>query len=146
MYRHLGRAADLACRFEHPGCFHAKEIGLFDENLEDRGKVAAKRAGAGLSIARLINRGLVKNCARGCWRLTARGLKVARQLYPEEKKPTKRELARNITWRIVAAESIDRLRLERMRERRLLRTKGYAAKLELLKAALEQNLKRRLSQ
>jgi hypothetical protein len=79
------------------------------------------------------------------WRLTARGLKVARQLYPEEKKPTKRELARNITWRIVAAESIDRQCLEKKRWRRRRRRKGYAAKLELLKAALKQNLKRRLA-
>jgi hypothetical protein len=60
----LRRAADLACRFDHLGCFNAKGIGLSDEDLEDRRKVPAKRAAAGLSIARLINRGLVKNCAK----------------------------------------------------------------------------------
>jgi hypothetical protein len=149
LHRHLLRAAALACRFEHPGCFHAKEIGLSDEDLEDRGKVAAKRAAAGLSIARLINRGLVKNCARGRWRLTARGLKVARQLYPEVKKLPKKELARNIKMGIAMAQAVelgrvDRIR-EQLRERRLRRSKDYAAKLELLEAALEETVKRRLA-
>jgi hypothetical protein len=145
LYRHLGRAADLACRLEHPGCFNAKGIGLSDEDLQDRGKVAGKRAAAGLSIARMINRGLVKNCARGWWRLTARGLKVARQLYPEAKKPTKRELARYIKQGIAMAQAVelgrmDRIR-EQMRECRLRRSKDYNAKFELFKAAIEQNLK-----
>jgi hypothetical protein len=120
----------------------AKGIGLPKEDVEDRRKVAAKRAAAGLSIARLISRGLVKNRARGWWRLTARGLKVARQLYPQIKKPTKSQLAFDITLRIAAADLEDRRRLDEMRERRYRRTKAYQAELETL-PELEQALKAR---
>ena len=68
-------------------------------DFEDRRVRASRRAAAGLSIARLIKRGLLERCSRASWRLTPTGLKVARRLNPQCKPPTKRELARNIALR-----------------------------------------------
>jgi hypothetical protein len=67
--------------------------------FEDRRVRASRRAAAGLSIARLIKRGLLECCARGRWRLTPAGLKVARRIWPDVKPPTKRELAHDIGLR-----------------------------------------------
>ena len=67
--------------------------------FEDRRIRASRRAAAGLSIARLIKRGLLERCSRGKWRLSAAGLKVARRLYPDIKRPTKRQLAADIALR-----------------------------------------------
>ena len=68
-------------------------------DFEDRRVRASRRAAAGLSIARLIKRGLVECCSRGKWRLTPAGLKLARRLYPGIKPPTKRQLANDIALR-----------------------------------------------
>jgi hypothetical protein len=67
--------------------------------FEDRRVRASRRAAAGLSIARLIKRGLLECCAGGRWHLTQAGLKVARRLNPQSKPPTERELARSIALR-----------------------------------------------
>jgi hypothetical protein len=70
---------DIACRLPDPGCFRLRAMTM---DFEDRRVRASRRATAGLSIARLIKRGLVECCARGRWRLTPAGLKIARRLYP----------------------------------------------------------------
>jgi hypothetical protein len=90
------RPLAVACHLPHPGCF---KLGTLITDFEDRRERASRRAAAGLSIARLIKRGLLECCARGRWRLTPAGLKVAWRLNPDFKRPTKRELARNIALR-----------------------------------------------
>src|SRR6266404_5599266 len=87
------RPLDLALRLPDPGCFGLKEIMI---EFKDRRERAAKRAAAGLSIARLTGRGLLECCSRGHWRLTRAGVALARRLFPKIKPPTKRELAHNI--------------------------------------------------
>ena len=73
-----------------PGSFELK--GLMYEF--EKGRVrAARRAAAGLSIARLLARGLLERCARGRWRLTSAGLEVALRLEPDFKLPSVEELA-----------------------------------------------------
>jgi hypothetical protein len=69
------------------------------KQFKDRRVRASRRAAAGLSIARLIKRGLLERCSRGRWRLTAEGLPAARRLCPDFKLPTKRKLAGNIALR-----------------------------------------------
>ncbi len=93
---HYRAPLDLACGLEEPGCFGLK--GLMTD-FEDRRERASRRSAAGLSIARLTRRGLLERCARGSWRLTLSGFKVARRLNPQSKPPTKQELARNIALR-----------------------------------------------
>jgi hypothetical protein len=87
---------DLACQLDDPGCFGLKAM-ITDS--EDRRERASRRAAAGVSIARLIKRGLLEWRVRGTWRLTPAGLKVARRLYPDLRHPTRRELARHIALR-----------------------------------------------
>jgi hypothetical protein len=87
------RQLDIACHLPDVGCFGLKAR---MPDFEDRRVRARRRAAAGLSIARLIKRGLLECCARGSWRLTPAGLAVARRLYPDLKPPTKRQLATDI--------------------------------------------------
>ena len=90
------RPLDIACQLPDVGCFALKAMMM---DFEDRRQRASRRAAAGLSIARLIKRGVLERCSRASWRLTPTGLKVARRLNPQCKPPTKRELARNIALR-----------------------------------------------
>ena len=90
------KAFDIACQLSDPGSF---KLGSLITNFEDHRERASRRAAAGLSIRRLIKRGLLERCARGSWRLTPTGLKVARWLYPDIKPPTKRQLAHSIALR-----------------------------------------------
>jgi hypothetical protein len=83
---------DLACGMDQPGCFGLKAM---MRDFEDRRERASRRAAAGLSIARLIKRGLLESHARGHRRLTPIGLKAARALYPEIKPST------NANWRTI---------------------------------------------
>jgi hypothetical protein len=86
----------LACQLPDPGCFGLKAM-LTD--FEDRGERAIRRAAAGASIARLIKRRFLECCSRGHWRLSTAGLAVARRLYPDIKRPTKRQLAADVALR-----------------------------------------------
>jgi hypothetical protein len=87
------RPLDLACGLPKPGCF-----GLIMTKFEDRRERASRRAAAGLSLKRLIKRGLLECCSRGHWRLTRAGVALARRLFPEIKPVTKRQLAANIAF------------------------------------------------
>jgi hypothetical protein len=87
---------DLACRLPEVGSFTLQALMM---QYADRRVRASRRAAAGLSIARLIKRGLLECCGRGRWRLTPAGLALARRLNPQCKPPTKRELSRNIALR-----------------------------------------------
>ena len=85
---------DLACKRSDAGCF---QIRFTMKGFEDRRIRASKRAAAGLSIARLLRRGLLRRCSRaGRWRLTRAGLSLAKRLYPNIKRPTKRQLATDV--------------------------------------------------
>jgi len=76
-------------KFE-PGSFELKSM----MRQFEAGRVrACARAAAGLSITRLMARGLLECCARGRWRLTSNGLEVALRLEPEFNLPTAEELA-----------------------------------------------------
>jgi len=86
----------IACRLPDPDCFSLKAMMM---DFEDRHVRASRRAAAGLSIARLIKREVVECCARGRWRLTPAGLKIARRLNPDIKPSTKRQLASDIALR-----------------------------------------------
>jgi restriction endonuclease Mrr len=94
------------------GCFGLKATRGQDPEtgrqlpITDHRKRAAHRAAAGLSVRRLVDRGLVESHSRGKWRLTPRGVKVARKLYPEIKPPTKREVASEIAFRATIHEAL----------------------------------------
>ena len=93
---HYCTSLDLACRLPDVGSFRLQALMM---EYEDPRVRASRRAAAGLSIARLIKRGLLECPRPGRWRLTPTGLKAARRLNPQCKPPTKRELARNIALR-----------------------------------------------
>jgi hypothetical protein len=90
------KALGIACQLSDPDSF---KLGSLITDFEDRRERASRRAAAGLSVERLIKRGLLERCARGSWRLTPTGLRLARRLYPELKPPTKRQLAHSIALR-----------------------------------------------
>ena len=72
-------------KFE-PGSFRLQGMMSQFEKGERR---ASRRAAAGLSIARLVRRGLLECCCtRGRWRLTLKGLDVALRLNPDFNLPT----------------------------------------------------------
>jgi hypothetical protein len=90
------RALDIACGDAGPGSF---KLGNLITKFEDRRERAARRAAAGLSLARLCSRGLLEHYSRGHWRLTRSGVALARRLYPDLRPPTKRQLSRDIALR-----------------------------------------------
>jgi hypothetical protein len=61
------RPLDIACQLPEVGCFALKAMMM---DFEDRRQRASRRAAAGLSIARLIKRGVLERCSRASWRLT----------------------------------------------------------------------------
>jgi hypothetical protein len=85
---------DRACSRSDVGSF---QIRFTIADFENRALRASRRAAAGLAITRLLRRGLLERCSRsGRWRLTRAGLSLARRLYPNIKRPTKRQLATDI--------------------------------------------------
>jgi|SRR6516164_5624808 len=80
---------DVALEAAFAGCFGLK--GLM-RKFEDRRERHRRRSAFGLSVARLIKRGLLESPVRGRWRLTLTGVKLASALYPEIKPLTKRQL------------------------------------------------------
>jgi hypothetical protein len=90
------KALAIDCQLSDPDSF---KLGSLITDFEDRRERASRRAAAGLSLSRLIKRGLLERCARGSWRLTQAGLKVAKRLYPDLRPPTKRQLAHSIALR-----------------------------------------------
>ena len=101
------RPLDIACQLPDVAGFTLKAMMM---DFEDRRERASRRAAAGLSLARLIKRGLLECPSRGSWRLTPAGFRVARRLYPDIKPPSKRQLAHNIALRKALARLEDRLR------------------------------------
>ena len=86
---HCMRALDHLYGIEPEGSFGIK--GMLKE-VEDRRERASRRAAAGRSLERLIERGFLESCGRGSWRLTPSGVKAARKLYPDIKELTAKEL------------------------------------------------------
>jgi hypothetical protein len=93
---YYSKTLDITCGLPDAACFGIK--GRMT-NYEDRPEHHRRRSAAGRSLARLIARGLLEHCSRGQWRLTRAGFKVARRLWPDIRRPTRRELARNIVMR-----------------------------------------------
>ena len=91
---HWRAPVDLACGSDEVGCFRLSLSGI-----EDRHQRAIRRAASARAAARLIKRGLVERTGWGRWRLTPRGLKVAKALWPLLKPYSKRELATTISRR-----------------------------------------------
>jgi hypothetical protein len=107
---HYRRPLDIACQSPEPGCFR-----LYLDDIGERRERARARASAGRSLARLIKRGLLESCSRGRWRLTHRGLSLARALYPEIKLRTKKKLAHDIgRARRIAAKFGDNPEIRRL--------------------------------
>jgi hypothetical protein len=85
---------DLALARSDVGCF---QIRFAMKSFTQKRFRARRRAAAGLAITRLIRRGLVQRCeCAGRWRLTRAGLALAKRLYPEIRRSTKRQLATEI--------------------------------------------------
>jgi hypothetical protein len=118
---YCSKPMDIAVQVEVPGCFGVRTVGRIPDpdaftlrrknaSAEERRKNASLRAAAGLSVARLIKRGLVECCSRGKWRLTGAGLKVAQKLWPELKPMSKKEVASKISFREAMHSVVPRLR------------------------------------
>jgi hypothetical protein len=100
-----------------PGSFELKSMMSQFKEGERR---ASARAAAGLSIARLIGRGLLECCARGRWRLTQNGLEVALRLNPDFNLPTAEELAPEIEFAKAISANPWCIRDKRRKARRTL--------------------------
>jgi hypothetical protein len=108
---HYRKGADTVFRAGDPGCF---SIVRMMKEIEDRRVRHVRRAAAGRAIARLIRRGLLESCARGAWRLTPRGFKAARDLWPEIRRPGEHELAVAVAaWMDERPTLISGIRLKR---------------------------------
>jgi|SRR6516164_7518801 hypothetical protein len=103
-------------KFE-PGSFG---LGGMMEQFEKGERRACARAAAGLSIARLIRRGLLERCARGRWRLTPNGLDVALRLEPDFNLPTAEELAPELEFAKAMSVHPWAIRDKRQKARRTL--------------------------
>ncbi len=85
---------DLALSRSDVGCF---QIRFRMKGFQIRRIRARRRAATGLAIRPLIRRGLVERCSHaGRWRLTLSGVSLAKRLWPEIRRPTKRQLASDI--------------------------------------------------
>jgi hypothetical protein len=71
------------------------------KSFEGRKERARRRAAAGRSIERLIERGLLESCSRGSWRLTPSGVQAARKLYPGVRELSAKELERHNALRVL---------------------------------------------
>jgi hypothetical protein len=120
---------DLACKRPNVGCF---QVYFTMKGLTDSRLRARRRAAAGLAISRLIKRGLVKRSSRpGRWRLSRAGFSLARRLYPEIRRPTKRQLASDIALcQAFASYQRTRTRAPRRRDNPLQRVKPKARFLD----------------
>lgn len=87
---HWREEADNVFHVRDPGCF---AVTTMMKEIADRKARATRRAAAGRALASLIKRGLLESCSRGAWRLTPRGVKVTKQLYPEIQRPSDHEPA-----------------------------------------------------
>jgi hypothetical protein len=116
---YFGLVIDLALKNENLGCFGLREGKDTDPEtmrqvaITDHRARAARRAAAGLAVVRLVRRGLVESVSRGHWRLTLRGFKVAKALYPELKPPTKKEVAGQISFIMTMRAAVTRPRRKR---------------------------------
>jgi hypothetical protein len=90
---HFQAPLRVAFDAKNPGCFGIKPM---MRKIPDRKERARRRSAAGLSIARLIKRGLLESCSRGKWRVTRAGLAVARKLWPELKPMSKKKVERTV--------------------------------------------------
>jgi hypothetical protein len=100
---HYRKALAVAFGLEDPGCFGVK---VMMRRIEDRKERARRRAAAGLSIARLIRRGLLASCSRGKWCLTRAGVVMARRLYPEIQPMSKQKVARTLEHMNVRTDAL----------------------------------------
>ena len=76
-----------------------ENVSRFDRRArrrELRHKLAAPRAAASRALSSLLRRGFLERTGRHCWRLSAKGLKPARQLCPTLQKPTRAQMIREI--------------------------------------------------
>jgi hypothetical protein len=102
---HYRRPLDLAGHMADPGCFGVKEGRKIDIEtgrvlpISNRKAREVRRTSKARAIARLVTRGLVECCARGKWRLTARGLATAKALWPLVKPMTKQQPRSDIAFR-----------------------------------------------
>lgn len=97
---------DLAGQKADPGCFRVKAGREIDMEtgcvlpISDRKAREVRRTSKARAVARLASRGLVEcGTEHGTWRLTKRGLTVAKALWPLLKPISKRELAHDIAFR-----------------------------------------------
>jgi hypothetical protein len=125
-----------------PGCFGLKENRELDPEtmrpkpIADHKERAAHRAAAGLSIVRLVNRGLVKGCSRGKWRLTPKGVRVAKVLRPKILPLSKREVSRQIAVALDMRAAMHSVRGPRARRNR--RPKASTGKSQMDAQALQR--------
>jgi len=82
-----------ANRIPFPGSFWIQSS---MKKIKDRAERHRRRAAAGLSLHRLTQRGLLERLARGGWRLTPAGVKLAACLYPEIKPLSKEEVEQQV--------------------------------------------------
>ena len=75
-----------------------ESVSQFDgaRRRELRHKLAAPWAAASRALSSLLRRGFLERTGRHRWRLSAQGLKAARQLCPSLQKPTKAQMIREI--------------------------------------------------
>lgn len=133
---------NIGCGVADPGCFGLKENRELDREtmrpkpIADHKERAAHRAAAGLSIVRLVNRGLVKGCSRGKWRLTPKGVRVAKVLWPEILPLSKREVAAQIAGTLAMRVAVHSVLGPRARRNR--RPKASTGKSQMDAQALQR--------
>jgi hypothetical protein len=81
---HWREAADITAGARDPGCFG---IRAWMRQVADRRARACHRASIGRALHRLIRRGIVESPTHGAWKLTPRGVTMARACWPELRRP-----------------------------------------------------------